>query len=45
MLRRLGRLDEAREHYRLALKYRPDYPQARRNLAVLAGSDVAATEN
>jgi len=45
VLRRLGRLDEAREHYRLALKYRPDYPQARRNLAVLAGSDVAATEN
>ena len=45
VLRRLGRLDEAREHYRLALKYRPDYPQARRNHAVLAGSDVAATEN
>jgi Flp pilus assembly protein TadD len=38
VLRRLGRLEEARKHYGLALQYRPDYPQARRNLAALVGS-------
>jgi tetratricopeptide (TPR) repeat protein len=38
ILRRLGRLAEARQHYALALKYRPDYPQAQRNLAALVRS-------
>jgi Flp pilus assembly protein TadD len=41
VLRRMGRVDEAREHYRLALQYRPDYPQARRNLAALLESQDA----
>jgi Flp pilus assembly protein TadD len=38
VLRRLGRIEEARQHYDLALQYRPDYPQARRNLAALVES-------
>jgi Flp pilus assembly protein TadD len=45
VLRRLGRLEEARKHYALALQYRPDYPQARRNLAALSASqDVPAIQ-